>query len=54
MDKDHECTGKGGPLLVVMRALVEAGLTAGVNLRSDGDKIKFGHRWVLITAKKVS
>ena len=29
-------------------------LARGVNLRSDGDKIKFDHRWVLITAKKVS
>jgi SAM-dependent methyltransferase len=43
-----------GPLLVVMRALAEAGLTAGVNLRVAGGKVKFDHRWVLVTAEKVS
>ncbi len=43
-----------GPLLVVMKALAEAGVTAGVNLRIYGDKVKFDHRWVLITAEKVS
>jgi SAM-dependent methyltransferase len=43
-----------GPLLVVMKALAEAGMTTGVNLRIDGDKVKFDHRWVLITAEKVS
>jgi ubiquinone/menaquinone biosynthesis C-methylase UbiE len=41
------------PLLVVMRALVEARITAGINLRMDGCKIKFDHRWVLITAEKL-
>ena len=42
-----------GPLLVVMRALAEACLTAGVNLRVEGDDVKFDHRWVLVTAEKV-
>jgi hypothetical protein len=42
------------PLLVVMKALAEAGLTAGVNLRVEGDKVKFDHRWILVTAEKVS
>ncbi len=43
-----------GPLLVVMRALSEAGLAAGVNLRVEDDNVKFDHRWVLVTAVKVS
>ena len=42
------------PLCVVMRALSEAGLTAGVNLRVEDDIIKFDHRWVLVTAEKIS
>jgi ubiquinone/menaquinone biosynthesis C-methylase UbiE len=41
------------PLMVVMMALAEAGVTAGVNLRVDGDKVKFDHRWLLVTAKKL-
>lgn len=40
------------PLFTVMKALAEAGVTAGINLRLDGSHIKFDHRWVLITAKK--
>jgi 2-polyprenyl-3-methyl-5-hydroxy-6-metoxy-1,4-benzoquinol methylase len=42
------------PLLVVMRALTEAGVTAGINLRIDGDEVKFDHKWILITAEKIS
>ena len=37
-----------------MKALAEACLTAGVNLRVEGDDVKFDHRWVLVTAEKVS
>ncbi len=42
-----------GPLFVVMRALAEAGVTAGVNLRIDREKVKFDHRWLLVTAEKI-
>jgi SAM-dependent methyltransferase len=41
-----------GPLLVVMRALAEARVTAGVNLRVDGGRVKFDHGWALVTAEK--
>jgi hypothetical protein len=36
-----------------MKALAEAGLTAGVNLRVDDGKIKFDHSWVLAAAEKL-
>jgi SAM-dependent methyltransferase len=41
-------------LLVVMRTLAEAGITAGVNLRVEGGNVKFDHRWVLVAAEKKS
>jgi len=42
-----------GPLLVVMRTLAEAGITAGIKLRVYGNRVKFDHRWVLATAEKI-
>jgi ubiquinone/menaquinone biosynthesis C-methylase UbiE len=41
------------PLHVIMKSLAEAGITAGFNLRVDGDVVKFDHRWVLVTAEKI-
>jgi ubiquinone/menaquinone biosynthesis C-methylase UbiE len=42
------------PLLMIMKTLAEAGITAGINLWVDGGVVKFDHRWVLITAEKIS
>jgi ubiquinone/menaquinone biosynthesis C-methylase UbiE len=39
------------PLFTVMKALAEAGVTAGVNLRFDGLQVMFDHSWALITAQ---
>ena len=42
------------PLQTVMLSLASAGNRAGSDLRSDGDTIVFTHRWVLVTAEKLS
>ena len=42
------------PLETVMLSLASAGNRAGINLRSDGDTVVFTHRWLLVTAEKLS
>src|SRR5712692_935428 len=42
------------PLRAVVRALANAGASAGMGLSVDGEKIKFFHRWNLIAARKPS
>jgi ubiquinone/menaquinone biosynthesis C-methylase UbiE len=42
------------PLQTVMLNLASAGIRAGINLRSDGDTVVFTHRWLLVTAEKMS
>jgi hypothetical protein len=42
------------PLRAVMRALANAGVSAGMGLSLDGDQIKFFHRWNFIAARKPS
>ena len=41
-----------GPLGTIMRRLAQAGIRAGVDLRTAGDTVIFTHRWLLITAVK--
>jgi ubiquinone/menaquinone biosynthesis C-methylase UbiE len=38
-------------LEVAMRAIADAGITAGINLRSSADSVEFEHRWALIAAR---
>jgi ubiquinone/menaquinone biosynthesis C-methylase UbiE len=40
------------PLLAVMGALANAGVSAGMGLSIEGDEIRFFHRWNLIAARK--
>ena len=40
------------PLRAVVRALANAGVTAGMGLSLDGEKIRLFHRWNLIAARK--
>jgi SAM-dependent methyltransferase len=40
------------PLRAVVRALANAGVSAGMGLAIDGEKIRFFHRWNLIAARK--
>jgi len=40
------------PLRTIMRALAEAGVTAGINLRLESDKVLFDHHPLLVVAKK--
>jgi ubiquinone/menaquinone biosynthesis C-methylase UbiE len=40
------------PLRAVVRALANAGASAGMGLSVDGEKIEFFHRWNLIAARK--
>lgn len=40
------------PLFTVMLTLAKAGSHAGIDLRSDGKKVLFKHRWLLVTAQK--
>jgi ubiquinone/menaquinone biosynthesis C-methylase UbiE len=40
------------PLRVVVRSLARAGLSAGMGLSVDADRITFFHRWNLIAARK--
>jgi ubiquinone/menaquinone biosynthesis C-methylase UbiE len=40
------------PLRVVVQALAHAGLSAGMGLSVDADKIRFFHHWILIAARK--
>jgi hypothetical protein len=40
------------PLRAVVRALANAGVTAGMGLSLDGDQIRLFHRWNLIAARK--
>jgi len=42
------------PLRAVVRALANAGVSAGMGLSTDGDEIRFFHRWNLIGARKPS
>src|SRR5258706_6220883 len=42
------------PLRAVVRALANAGVSAGMGLAIDGEKIRFFHRWNLIAARKPS
>jgi hypothetical protein len=39
-------------LRVVVRTLAAAGLSAGIGLSVDGDKIRFSYHWMLIAARK--
>jgi ubiquinone/menaquinone biosynthesis C-methylase UbiE len=41
-----------GPLRTIVRALAEAGRTAGMGLSIEGGKIVFYHRWRLVAAQK--
>jgi ubiquinone/menaquinone biosynthesis C-methylase UbiE len=38
-------------LEVVMRAIAQAGITAGVDLRATADSVEFVHRWAFIAAQ---
>jgi ubiquinone/menaquinone biosynthesis C-methylase UbiE len=40
------------PLRVVVQTLAHAGLSAGMGLSVDADKIRFFHHWILIAARK--
>ena len=40
------------PLRAVVRALANAGVSAGIGLSVEGDAIRFFHRWNLIAARK--
>jgi ubiquinone/menaquinone biosynthesis C-methylase UbiE len=40
------------PLRAVVRALANAGVSAGMGLALDGNQIRFFHRWNLIVARK--
>jgi ubiquinone/menaquinone biosynthesis C-methylase UbiE len=40
------------PLRTVVRALANAGVSAGIGLSLEGEKMKFFHRWNLIAARK--
>ena len=40
------------PLRAVARALAGAGVSAGIGLALDGEKVRFFHRWNLIAARK--
>jgi ubiquinone/menaquinone biosynthesis C-methylase UbiE len=40
------------PLRAVVRALANAGVSAGMGLAVEGEKIRFFHRWNLIVARK--
>ncbi len=40
------------PLRAVVRALASAGVSAGMGLAIDGEKVSFFHRWNLIAARK--
>lgn len=42
------------PLQTVMLSLASAGNRAGIDLRFDGDTVVFKHRWLLVTAEKLS
>jgi len=41
-------------LEVAMRALADAGITAGIGLRASGDSVAFEHHWAFIAAQPVS
>jgi hypothetical protein len=40
-------------LEVAMRAFADAGITAGIGLRSSADSVEFEHRWAFIAAQPV-
>jgi hypothetical protein len=40
------------PLRAVVRALANAGVSAGMGLSIEGDEIRFFHRWNLLAARK--
>jgi hypothetical protein len=42
------------PLRAVVRALANAGASAGMGLSVDGNEIRFFRRWSLISARKYS
>jgi hypothetical protein len=37
-----------------MRTIAEAGISAGINLRTSADSVEFEHRWVFIAAEPVA
>ena len=39
-----------GPLEQIMRALAQAGQTAGISLREEGGELRFTHTWMLVDA----
>ena len=41
-------------LEVAMRTIAEAGITAGVNLRSSPDSVEFVHHWMFIVAQPIN
>lgn len=43
---------RAAPLRVLVRTLAHAGLSAGMGLSVDADKIRFFHHWILIAARK--
>ena len=43
---------RASPLRAVVRALANAGASAGMGLSVEGEKIRFFHRWNLIAARK--
>jgi ubiquinone/menaquinone biosynthesis C-methylase UbiE len=41
-------------LEVTMRAIAEAGISAGINLRASADSVEFEHRWMFVAAQPVA
>jgi len=41
-------------LEITMRTIAEAGISAGINLRTSADSVEFEHRWVFIAAEPVA
>jgi SAM-dependent methyltransferase len=43
---------RAAPLRIVVRALAEAGRSAGIGLSVEGDRVVFFHRWRLVKATR--
>jgi ubiquinone/menaquinone biosynthesis C-methylase UbiE len=43
---------RAGPLRAIMTGLAKAGVRAGINLRLEGDKLRFEHHPLLVVAQK--
>jgi hypothetical protein len=41
------------PLYAIMQSLAKVGAKAGIDLRISGTTVKFDHRWILFTARKI-